>query len=66
MMEEAGNPMEGIGEIHKETDHNPSRQEELDWKKEQLRQKFGTELFDKLFNEAKEFFRLNPKCINER
>ena len=63
MIDEPTRPS-GIGEIIKETDHVPSRQEELDWKKEQLRKVFGEERFDKLFAEAKEFFRLNPTWIN--
>ena len=58
-LEEAERPINSLGEIHRETDHIPTKQEELEWKKEQLRGVFGSEQFDRMLGEAKEFFRLN-------
>ncbi len=48
-------------EVH--TDHLPTKEEELNWKKEQLRQVFGTELFDELYSQAISFLTDNKKHI---
>lgn len=47
----------GLGEIQLEMDHIPSKEEIHEAKKQQLREIFGKEEFEKMFKEAKSFFR---------
>ena len=46
-----------------QTDHIPTREEVIEWKKNQLRESFGTELFNRLYEEATSFFNQNKKQI---
>ena len=62
-LDEAERPINTLGEIHRETGHIPTKEEELEWKKEQLRLVFGSEQFERMLLDAKEFFRLYPESV---